>query len=173
MCFFFFLFLIFFISVFSFPFLPASRTIHRSGLAIPSFFPSLLMSINRDTSHDRGGSSVAVQMKMERSKSSRADYSPNSSLVYGGLVPSPLPTFLASSSLPSVSLPTSVRSSCQANRCRGYPQQRPSLFDILSPPTVVMAHYSSNDRSVTASVRVILTKRIDQVRNAATRNSTA
>ncbi|EFX90435.1 hypothetical protein DAPPUDRAFT_93965 [Daphnia pulex] len=116
-------------------------------------------------------------MKMERSESSRAaGYPPKSSLVYGGPVLNPLATFLASSSLPSVSLPTSVRSSCQqANRCKGSQQQRPSLFDILSPPAVVMAAQtcSSNDRSVTASVRLILTKRIDQVRSAATRNSTA
>ena len=119
------------------------------------------------------GSSTAVQMKMERSELSRADYSPKSSLVYGGSVLSPLATFLASSSLPSVSLPTSVRSSRQANRCKGHQQQqRPSLFDILSPTTVVMAPSSSNDRLVTASVRVILTKRIDQVRTAATCNST-
>lgn len=139
------------------------------------------MSINRDTSHERGGNSwqfhSRVQMKMERSESSRAaGYPPKSSLVCGGSVLNPLATFLASSSLPSVSLPTSVRSSCQqANRCKGSQQQRPSLFDILPPPAVVMAAQtcSSNDRSVTASVRLILTKRIDQVRSAATRHSTA
>lgn len=139
------------------------------------------MSINRDTSHERSGNPwqfrSRVQMKMERSESSRAaGYPPKSSLVHGGSVLNPLATFLASSSaLPSVSLPTSVRSSCQqANRRKGSQQQRPSLFDILPPPAVVMAAQtcSSNDRSITASVRLILTKRIDQVRSAATLNST-